>query len=181
MDAAEQLLIETGAAAVLHPGGTLLEHLRRVRRLLASWDASPDIQLAGLTHAAYGTDGFNVSLLDLNERRRLARVIGAEAENLVYLYASCNRALTYPRLGKNLVTVDDRFTGRSTRPDVQSLRAFVEITAANELDVIQHNPMIAAEQGRALQGLFARAQRHLSPAAILAWTNAHALTSEGAS
>lgn len=168
MESAEQLLVETGAAAIPHPGGTLLEHLRRVRWLLASWGASLDIQLAGLTHAAYGTDGFTVSLLDLTERPRLAHAIGDAAEGLVYLYGSCDRTRTYPRLGQELVTVDDRFTGRATRPDIHLLRAFVEITAANELDVIQHNPTINAQQGQALQALFARARRHLSPAATLA-------------
>lgn len=51
-----------------HPGGTLLEHLIRVRLQLAAWDAEPAIQAAGLCHAAYGTDGFGETLLALADR-----------------------------------------------------------------------------------------------------------------
>ncbi len=34
-----------------HPGGTLLEHLRRVAALLRSWGADPAVEVAGLCHA----------------------------------------------------------------------------------------------------------------------------------
>ncbi len=67
--AAEDLLRATGAAGIDHPGGTLLDHLFRVRALLDEWGAPRDVQLAGLCHAAYGTDGFGVTLLDTTERR----------------------------------------------------------------------------------------------------------------
>lgn len=55
---ADGFLRELGAEDIPHPGGTLLAHLRRVRTRLASWDARPALQLAGLCHAFYGTDGF---------------------------------------------------------------------------------------------------------------------------
>ncbi|MGY5125449.1 DUF6817 domain-containing protein [Streptomyces nigrescens] len=77
------LLRELGAETLDHPGGTLLAHLRRVQEQLATWGARPALQLAGLCHAFYGTDGFATPLLPLDRRTELAAVIGAEAEALV--------------------------------------------------------------------------------------------------
>jgi hypothetical protein len=128
----------------------------------------------GLCHACYGTDGFAGALLKVPERPRLVDVIGVEAEALVYLYGSCDRAHVYPQLDHALVEFKDRFTGVSTKPHQESLRAFAEITAANELDVVHNNPVIAAEHGAALQSLFLRARSLLSPAALEAWTGSTA-------
>ncbi|WP_176554723.1 DUF6817 domain-containing protein [Georgenia sp. 311] len=174
--AAEDLLRARGAAEVPHPGGTLLDHLRRVRIELAAWDAPPEVQLAGLCHASYGTDGFDTALLDLAERPVLTEAIGAEAESLVYLYGSCVRAHVYPQLGQEEVEFVDRFTDVLRTPDRASLSAFMEITAANELDVVRHNPAIAAEHGPALHELVVRASRHLSDKARRAWTDQAART-----
>ncbi len=49
---AEALLVARNAQNLEHPGGTLLEHLRRVGEQLAGWGASREVQLAGLCHAA---------------------------------------------------------------------------------------------------------------------------------
>ncbi|MFJ5534848.1 DUF6817 domain-containing protein [Streptomyces sp. NPDC093261] len=40
-------------------GGTLLEHLVRVARLLSRWGAEPDVRVAGLCHVSYATAGFD--------------------------------------------------------------------------------------------------------------------------
>jgi len=71
-----------------------------------------------------------VSLLDLDQRGTLREAIGMQAEELVYLYASCDRGQVYPQLDQAAACFDDRFTGLRTQPDRKSLRAFVEITAA---------------------------------------------------
>lgn len=93
-DQAVALLRALGAEGMAHPGGTLLAHLRRVQARLAVWRARPALQLAGLCHAFYGTDGFPTGLLPVDRRTDLAAVIGAEAEAIVYLYASCDRKAT---------------------------------------------------------------------------------------
>ncbi len=59
---AERLLMALGADTIDHPGGTRFAHLRRVAVLLGQWGASPVVQIAGLCHAFYGTDGFAPSL-----------------------------------------------------------------------------------------------------------------------
>ncbi|GIH97725.1 DUF6817 domain-containing protein [Planobispora siamensis] len=153
-------LISKGAAEIAHPGGTLLQHLQRVAVQLNAWGAAEEVRLAGLCHAAYGTDGFDRRLLDLADRATLVELIGPRAEALVYLYASCDRRATYPAL-----RFADRFTSRPVDPCDAELRAFVLITAANEIDVVRHNPDIRARHGAALHAFFTRNRNLLPPAA----------------
>ncbi|WP_174551806.1 VOC family protein [Herbidospora mongoliensis] len=142
-------LTRHGAAEIPHPGGTLLEHLKRVAALLGEWGAPEEVRSAGLLHATYGTDGFAHPLLPFSDRAAVRDLIGDEAEAIVYAYASCDRNATYP----DLAHFHDRFTGEVTRPD---LRAFLVITAANEIDVARHNPDILARHGDGLYAFFTR-------------------------
>ncbi|MFJ4655880.1 DUF6817 domain-containing protein [Nocardia sp. NPDC088792] len=167
----EEFLRSRGADRIAHPGGTLLAHLNRVADLLAAWNADEDIRYAGLCHAMYGTDGFNRPLLELSGRDIVVALIGERAESLVYFYCSCDRSAVYPRLGATPVVFTDRFTGRDHEPDGSAVHAFMEITAANELDVMAHNAELAAEHGPALYRLFERTRRHLSPQAWRACSN----------
>jgi hypothetical protein len=148
VSAAHVLLRAHGADAIPHPGGTLLAHLDRVHATLVAWHLPPDVCLAGLCHAAYGTDGFATALLDLADRAVLAAAIGPAAERLVHFYGSCDRDRTYPLLaGPAPVAWRDRWTGETTFPSDAELRAFLSITVANELDVIDHNPVLAERAG----------------------------------
>ncbi|MEV7028405.1 DUF6817 domain-containing protein, partial [Kitasatospora sp. NPDC093558] len=165
IDHAVSLLRELGAAELPHPGGTLLAHLERVRRQLADWCARPELQLAGLCHAAYGTDGFPAALLPLDRRADLAAVIGPEAERIVHRYASCDRRATYPGLSGPDAAFHDRFTGSVFTPDRSALRDFAELTAANELDIARIDPAFRDRSGADLLALFTRLRPLLSPAA----------------
>jgi hypothetical protein len=173
MTGAEQLLLERGAGTLDHPGGTLFEHVRRVAEILRCWAASDDLQAAGLCHACYGTDGFAPSLLGLDERPRLAEMIGPGAEGIVYRYASCDRSAVYPRLrdtGPLLFT--DRFTGLSAEIDDGDADAFVELTAANELDLVRVNPGWASTWAPGFLELLQGARPRVSDVAVGAWTEA---------
>ncbi|MFD8735975.1 DUF6817 domain-containing protein [Streptomyces sp. NPDC059618] len=159
----QEFLRDLGADRIPHPGGTLLAHLGRVAHALAEWGADPDVQAAGLTHAAYGTDGFDESLLGLDERARLAELIGERAEALVYLYAACDRSAVYPQLGRDQPLVfRDRFTGAEHSLTDDTLRALMAITAANELDLVRHNQDLAQRYGPSLARLFSRSNPWLS-------------------
>lgn len=159
------LLRELGAAETAHPGGTLLAHLQRVQKRLAAWNARPALQLAGLCHAFYGTDGFPVAPLSLDRRDELAEVIGAEAESIVYLYASCDRRATYPTLTDADASFHDRFTGRVRTPELGPRRDFAELSAANELDLARIDPVFRARWGAELLALFSRVRPLLSESA----------------
>ncbi|GAA4066585.1 DUF6817 domain-containing protein [Streptomyces shaanxiensis] len=175
---AESLLESLGAGTVPHPGGTLLTHLCRVRSRLAGWNARPALQLAGLCHAFYGTDGFPTALLPLDRRSELAGIIGAEAESVVYFYASCDREAAYPTLADEGSPFRDRFTGHSHTPDTRLRRDFAELTAANELDLTDHDPVFRDRYGADLLALFTRFRPLLSASA---WNDCLALDFTGRS
>ncbi len=156
------LLTGLGAADITHPGGTLLAHLTRVQRQLAEWGARPALQLAGLCHAFYGTDGFAGTLLPLDRRDELVAAVGTEAEALVYLYASCDRGATYPTLADADGPFHDRFTGLSHTPQPQARRDFAELSAANEIDIARLDPAFRDRWGPELLSLFTRVRPLLS-------------------
>ena len=157
------LLLRLGAADIEHPGGTLAAHLQRVRDRLAGWGARPALQLAGLCHACYGTDGFPTALLPVDTgRAELAEVIGAEAEGIVYLYGACDRKATYPGLAEADGVFRDRFTGRGHIPDSRLRRDLAELTAANELDLARHDFAFRERWGPQLLALFTRFRPLLS-------------------
>ncbi|MER5434264.1 DUF6817 domain-containing protein [Streptomyces sp. NPDC002588] len=162
---AEALLTDLGAADSPHPGGTLLAHLRRVRSRLADWGAGSDLQLTGLCHAAYGTDGFPRPLLPLDRRGELAAVIGDAAEAGVYLYAACDRGATYPTLTGPGAPFRDRFTGATLAPGPLALAGFAELSAANEIDLAVDDPAFRDRWGTQLLALFTRFGPLLSRAA----------------
>lgn len=165
-DAADLLRAER-ADLIQHPGGTLLEHLQRVHALLETWGARPALRLAGLCHAFYGTDGFPVALGSVHRRQELSEVIGTEAEDLVHLYAGCDRVRTYPSLHQPDGAFTDRFTGSVTRPSPGRRRDFAELTVANELDVIR-TAALDESQITELLDLFTTWRPLLSAAASLA-------------
>jgi hypothetical protein len=74
---------------------------------------------------------------------------GADAEALVYLYASCDRKASYCELVADDAVFTDRFTGERTRPPVQRRRDFAELTAANELDITAVSPQMRDRYGPA--------------------------------
>jgi hypothetical protein len=88
----------------------------------------------------------------VTERNKLAAVIGEEAERLVYFYAGCDRAFSYPRLPSG--PLRDGFTGTESDPAERTRRDLAELTAANELDLARINEDFRAAHGQALLALF---------------------------
>jgi hypothetical protein len=156
-------LREHGAESIEHPGGTLYAHLRRVRRRLAALGAATHVQLAGMTHAAYGTDGFDRALVPWTDRDALRRVVGEDAEALVYLYGACDRDRSWPALA-TAGTVHDRFTGQQHHLEEDQVIPFADLSIVNELDVIEHNPPLLDRHGDYFRELFAAWTPITSPA-----------------
>ena len=141
-----ELLRSRGAADIDHPGGTLYDHLARVEQRLAALGAPETVQLAGRAHAVYGTDGFAVPLLALDERPLLAALVGDEVEQLVYRHCACDRRESWGALA-DTGRIRDRFTGDSDVLDGRQLRAFADLSIVNELDVAQHSESFLDEHG----------------------------------
>jgi hypothetical protein len=169
--AVSRALASRGAAEITHPGGTLLTHLQRVSALLGQWGARSALRLTGLCHAWYGTDGFDAVLGSLAFRDELAAIIGTEAEQLVYFYASCDRPFSYPHLAQPAGLFRDRFTGAVACPPLTLRRDFAELTVANELDIVGVNPRARAKYGAGLLELFTSWRDLLS---IPAWQDVQA-------
>lgn len=128
------------------PGAPLFDHLLRTESILRGWGSSHALALAGLSHAAYGTDGFDPALLRLEQRDLLRELIGSEAEAIVYLYASCDRSHLGTQLGRiDPVPFRDRFNDQTSDVPAESLKPFMELTFANELDIATHNERFATE------------------------------------
>lgn len=155
-------LRERGTGTIPHPGGTLYTHLCRVQERLADLGYGADVQKAGLTHAAYGTDGFDLALLDRRNRATLRVLIGEAAETLVYRYGACDRDRSWPGLATT-GEVTDRFTGQVIRLDAHQLRPFIDLSVVNELDVIQHDPTLLDRHGRYFRALFRSWAPAMSP------------------
>lgn len=150
-----RFLDDVGAAETPHPGGTLLAHLHRTGDLLESWGAAAWVVDAARVHAAYGTDGFAPAMAGV-DRQALIAVAGARSEELVARYGNCSREQSYPTFVTDAPALIDRRTGRRTPLDQPELRAFIELTMANEIDVFAHAPEVAAAHGAGMAALFRR-------------------------
>lgn len=149
-----------------HMDGSLIDHLCGTKELLASWSASEVLQDAGLYHAAYGTAGFNESLVSTTRRDEIANVIGKAAEDIVYLYCACDREYFWPQFSaSDNPKFKNRFTGQLLLPSNQELCNFCELTVANELEIATDNIEFISTHGRKLYVLFTNMQAYLSPQA----------------
>jgi hypothetical protein len=158
-----ELLRDRGADGIAHPGGTLGGHLERVQQRLARLGAPETVQWAGRVHAVYGTDGFDVALLDLDDRPLLAGMVGEETEQLVYRYGACDRARTWATLA-DTCRLWDRFTGADQLLDDGQLQAFADLSIVNELDVAEHSEDFLGRYGDYFRRLTAAWSSVLSPA-----------------
>jgi len=157
-------LASRSAHEMPHLNGTLLAHLLATEELLRSWGSPEELCLAGLCHATYGTDGFDPFLVAPDDRGVLRAVVGAEVEETVYLYASCDRSVVYPQLaGDGPVRFRDRFRRRTVAVTDDQLRDFVDLTLANELEIAGHDE--ASEPPAWIGPLVALVERRASPGA----------------
>ena len=76
MDEKCSKLSELGAGDFEHLDGSLIDHLSGTKELLRRWGSSSELQVAGLYLAAYGTAGFEESLVATDKRDEIADIIG---------------------------------------------------------------------------------------------------------
>ncbi len=156
-------LFQLGAEGFEHVDGSLMEHLNGTRALLREWSASDVLQNAGLYHAAYGTAGFDECLASVQQRGEIARIIGEEAEELVYQYCACDRDDFFSKIGvKNNPEFLNRFTGQQYYLSDKLLKQFCELTAANETEIAMDNAEFMQQYGEELRELFQNMKPYLS-------------------
>ncbi len=152
-----------GAKELWHIHGDLEKHLEGTYDLLKSWGAEEYMCSAGLYHSIYGTSGFTQQLVELERRKDIVEIIGLEAEGLVYFYAACDRSFTYDQISSSSKPLyKDRFTGEVFSPSEIMLTKFCELTFANELEIVRHDP----NHGRHMIAVLDPLQKYASAKAI---------------
>jgi hypothetical protein len=165
-----EALKSLGAGDFEHLNGTLIAHLKGTRDILISWGASSVLCDSGLYHAAYGTDGFDESLVSLTQRNDIAALIGKEAEELVYLYCSCDRGYVFPKIGLFQHTkFKNRFSGYEFSLTNKQSKLFCELTVANEMELVCNSQGFKGTYGDGLLKLFESMKAFLSERAIQAY------------
>ncbi|KZN43617.1 hypothetical protein N474_20360 [Pseudoalteromonas luteoviolacea CPMOR-2] len=168
-----KVLQEIGAGDFQHLNGTLQSHLIGTERILKEWGSSKLLQVAGLFHAAYGTDGFDESMVALAQRNRIAELIGKEEEALVYLYCACNRDFVFAQFGRtDSIQFKNRFTQHIFPLGKSDTKLLCELTAANELELVKRSPSFKSRHGVGLLDLFKRMAPYLSSNAHKAYSMA---------
>ncbi|HKY05157.1 MAG TPA: hypothetical protein VJQ56_09715 [Blastocatellia bacterium] len=165
------------AHQIPHVNSNLLSHLEGTYELLREWGSPAQLCLAGLCHAVYGTYGFELRLLDISQRSQLRDLIGAGAEEIVYFYASCDRQYLYPQIGRRSgLWFRDRFNGAEFVPDGPLFESFLELTFANELELVRADAFSIEQTRDTLGELFKRCEGLVSRAAFGYFTNLYGLS-----
>ena len=159
-----------GAAGFEHKNGSLYAHLLGTYELLRSWDAAAPLCDAGLYHSAYSTTGFKKTMVSLDLRSDIARLIGKNAEAMVYLYCACDRDVVYANF-KNQAAVEfkDRFTDEVFVMSGEQASAFCELTVANELELMSLNDAYKAKHRVTYLELFDSMKKHLGNKTVEAY------------
>lgn len=88
-----------GADTIEHSTRTLSDHLIGTHNLLESWNAPRETCLGGLFHSIYGTKYFKNQAVQLHERKKVQKIIGLDAELLVYLFCVTDRREFFTNIG----------------------------------------------------------------------------------
>lgn len=132
------LLIKLGTDKVGHSQGSFYEHLIGTHDLLKSWGNKKSVCLAGLFHSIYGTEDFTDSTLAYERRQELQRIIGKEAEHLVYLFCTTQRRSFFNNLSAlargGQLQVLDRQAQQMIPVSKETLVNLLELEVANLID-----------------------------------------------
>jgi len=79
--------------ALAHTGASSFDsHLKGVQSVLRNWGSDEVLVNAGLFHSIYGTEGFQGYKLPLSKRADIRKLIGREAERLVWIFCMVDRS-----------------------------------------------------------------------------------------
>ena len=117
-----------------HSGRTLLEHLMGTYNLLEEWGNQKGVCVGGLFHSIYGTQYYTVQSTDLSDRKRIADVIGAQAEELAFLFCTTDRMGFFTEAHQANPMLVDTATRKSVSVSTETLRDLIEIEVANRIE-----------------------------------------------
>jgi hypothetical protein len=119
-----------------HPSKVgLFDHLLGTRRLLVEWEARPALCDAGLFHAVYGTEYYELKAISLSMRDEVRQLIGDEAESLAWLFCMMRRNTLDQNLHKDTdFSVQHRLTSEWIPLTAEQFHDLITLTFANCLE-----------------------------------------------
>jgi Domain of unknown function (DUF6817) len=132
-----ELLRELSTDESSHSGRTLLEHLKGTHDLLEKWQNPKDVCVGGLFHSIYGTQYYKVQSADLADRKRIAEVIGPQAEELAFLFCTTDRTGFFTEANKPKPALINTTTMKSVPVSSVTLDALIEIEVANYIEQVK--------------------------------------------
>ena len=119
----------------------LFDHLLGTRRLLVEWEARPALCDAGLFHSIYSTDHYELKAIPLSMRDEVRRLIGGEAESLVWLFCMMRRETLYQNLNQDQdLSIQHRLTDEWIPLTEGQFRDLVTLSFANCLEAFPRCP-----------------------------------------
>jgi hypothetical protein len=139
LDEKIKFLKAQGAETQDYSGRPLLEHLRGTHDLLKAWHRRSTVCDAGLFHSVYGTEHFAPVTLESSLQFLVKKLIGEEAERLVWIFAVLDRESFDKNIPKkNGYSVVDRTNGKTIPLSSTEWLDLVDITFANTLEAMPH-------------------------------------------
>jgi hypothetical protein len=134
-----------------HLHGSAQDHLVGVYEILADWGNTEDICRAGLFHNIYGTEVFKPQAVSLTQREAIARVIGARAEELAYLFCVTRRIGFFDdHADPQRAVLWDEVHKRKIVVDAAAVAALMEIEIANGIEQFSPDLRLSAADVRQL-------------------------------
>lgn len=129
-----------GTDEILHFGRPLTAHLIETARWLERWGSQPAIVAAGAFHSIYGTEEFRAKAVSLYRRPEIQRIIGEDAEVLVYLFCMADRRVLFSRQAAASMSIPLPSIDTHVELDEFRFAALLEMEAANIVDAALHQP-----------------------------------------
>ncbi|MFL9996737.1 hypothetical protein PQR34_35395 [Paraburkholderia sediminicola] len=129
-----------GTDEILHFGRPLTAHLIETGRWLARWGSQPTLVAAGAFHSIYGTEEFREKAVPVERRSEIRKIIGEEAEDLVYLFCMADRRALFSGQAAAPYCVSLPSMDTHVELDEFTFAALIELEAANIVDGALHQP-----------------------------------------
>jgi len=152
-------LISLGVEDFAHINGNLLSHLKGTKDLLSKWGNREALCNAGLYHSIYGTQGYKKQ--SSNDRTNIINIIGEEAEKIIFYFSTCDREHFYPQIGYPELKHRNRLNEEIEVLDESMVKDLLELTLANELEILMKLPPPLTENWKIL---FERFKNYVSDA-----------------
>lgn len=132
-----QYLKNNKAGEIKHiKSGTLLDHLRRVKELLESWEVSQDVCIAGLCHSILSTEFFTTQVVTPENEDDFELLVGKRVMELIRHFSVMERSTLRYQEDVHTGSYRKRLTGETVTITKQDVADLLTILIANEIDHI---------------------------------------------